>query len=392
MTPGLRTSLGAEGPFARGLYASVWLLTTLSASTGCALYWPEIPAPRVVGVVAAVAGVLVVFVARTRIVMGDLIASFSPQERMALIVLAAMAAIAPRLLYGPPGLALGLVVLHAPALLGTAREPGFARLYILAGLTLVHASLRLGDAVALALWILFFVLVCVAMSFERWFFALANAPPEDVAADPVMALRVGAARFAVAAAITLPLALFTPRFTPIAEVAARVERRGDGFVSLAPRSLEEISFRWYYEGLILVVMMLVTIWLIKLVRKLRRQFKAPPPESLGVPVVSPEIVRRAKAVRRARGDLAPRERIAALYEELSEGLAKENVGRAASQTPHEYLGRMEAAGVPPGPLAAEITDRFERARYGPETVTEAEAETFADRVKRALRSRQETTR
>jgi hypothetical protein len=389
MTLALRSSLGAEGAFARGLYACAWLVATLSASTGCVLFWTQVPPLRVVGIVAAAAGLLSVFAARTRIVMGDLIASLTAQERMALIVLAAMAALAPRLVYGPPGLALGLVVLHAPALLGTAREPGFARLYVLAGVTLVHASLVLGDAVALALWTLYFILVCVGMAFERWFFALAASPDTEIAASPMAALRTGGARFAVAAGITLPLALFTPRFTPIAEVAARNPRRGDGFVSLAPRALEEISFRWYAEGLLLVAMMLLTVWLIKLVRRLRRRFKAPPPESIGVPVAAPEVVRRARAAARARRDLGPRERIAALYEELSDGLAKENVGRPASQTPREYLARMETAGVPPAPLAGEITRLFERARYGPDEVTDGDAQAFAERVGRALRAKPE---
>lgn len=370
------TSGRPESRYSLALYTSTLLLATstsilgLTVAVGPLPVWANWSVPVIIGMILG-------FVFAARPVLGDSIRSLSHGEATAWWLLSgALFAMASVIFGGWIPLA-GLVALQIPALFTLVLERGYARYYVLCGLTfaLAVASARMLPIVSVVIIALFMLLMILTMAYENFFFGLENAPAgAQFTTSAWLPLRAAMVRFTICALATAPLILLTP----VPEPSQFDNSSGDTFEPRITGNIDS-SFTLLETFIYTMVLVLLLIGLGALLRwmrnRRRRRSDEMLPESIGMPVG--EFREIEKPTPPPLPDpRTPIGKVVFWYGRFSEKSEKRGRGRKPSETPEEFRRALLEDQVVPSEAVDTITSRFETARYASGEVTEQEAHEF----------------
>lgn len=378
------TSARPESKFALGLYAATLALACMSSVVGLNAAFPGLPL-WANAAVPCLLGACLGFVFAARPALADSIRTLSHGEAMAWWLLSGALFFCASFIFGRWLPLAGLVVLQIPAAFTLVGERGYARFYVLCGLTMALAmsSARIPSWVGLVALGLFLLLLGIVMAYETFYFGLENAPAgAQLGINPRLPLRAGLLRLGVTALLAAPLIRLTPVAPPrppAPDAGPRFTPRSSGNIDTSLTLVEAFVYT-----MLLIALLLVLGALMKWIRsKRRRKGVTELPESIGVPVVVTELGRAQESP--VEPDLrTPLGRMIHWYRRFTEGVARRGQARKPSQTPEEFrLTAVQTSAVPEA-AASRITALFEQARYAPGKPGEDEARKFERVVEETL--------
>ncbi|MBX7246289.1 MAG: DUF4129 domain-containing protein [Candidatus Sumerlaeaceae bacterium] len=384
MMDGKPLSISPETQFQFGAYAGAWALGTYTAAmTMLALGW-DIPLTICFAAPAIVLGLLLTVVAPGRHYIADFVRTFSPNEKAAYVALCIGIFLSPSLFARQWMPHAGLMVVLIPFAATLASPGAFAQFVVLCGITFALISVRFTEQQAFVFLAIFMLLVCVCLAYEFYFFTT-EAVPVLHPPDPWTPLAVAFKRFGLTVLVTAPWVAVIPTLRPVG-----IPRGIAGFRDRVPvaRNLDAASMssvELFYTFFSMIVVLALTILLIKLVQKLRRpKSQELMPESIGVPMGSPETVLRQTKKPTHLSATDPRATVIEWYRRLSIRLGALGLPRLASETPLEYQTELMKQPVIDGREIREVTGGFMRARYSAEEIAANDADAFAATVKSLL--------
>ncbi|MGI8905618.1 MAG: DUF4129 domain-containing protein [Candidatus Sumerlaeaceae bacterium] len=326
------------------------------------------------------------FAMASRVSMIDLWKTMEHNTRLALIVFLGLYFALTSMAPGHFSPFAGLVALHVPAALTLVSDRGFARLYILTGLTSAFAVLNFLPHVAACLLAVYGLLLFLTLSYENFFFRLLSQP----VSTPVsgwLPLLLAASRYILFAAPAWLLWRFVPTPPPFLFHPSDVDREQQRQRPISdPASFNASLVKAFLYTMALILLLLGLIAMLRYLHsKFRRKGGELLPESIGVPVGSLQKLSRAENQRTERGN-DPLAQIVKEYERFSTALRSDLAQRAPSQTPEEFATRLRNLAAIPGPLLSDITAEFSTARYAPQEVTWETAERFTGLIEQAVHS------
>ena len=329
------------------------------------------------------------FALAARTSMVEVWCTMEPNGRLAIVIMLAiyfsLACLAP----GRWTILAGLLALHIPAAITLVSERGYARLVLLTGLTSAFA-VSTWNAIAGTYAIgVFALLLFITLSYESFFFRIVSQPV-STRINSWLPAGLASWRFLLFATPTWLLWQYLPSPKPF---LIQPPGRPEEVVSHQSVNPEEFNSNLIKAFLYTMVMVLLLLALIAMLRYLHSKLKSKRgellPESVGVPIGSPQRMAREEKRRRAARPDDPLEQIVKEYERFSTALRSDLAHRNPSHTPSEFANRLRNLAVVPAPLLAEITSEFSNARYAPDKVTWENAEHFTSLVEQAIRTEQE---
>jgi hypothetical protein len=372
----------SEKVYTGSAYLPAALMMMFSA---CLLLWAELPAgdKHHALLAAPIAASLVWFAAMGRAYLADWVRQLSYQERSAMALLAAVAFIMPSVVLGRSALLAGLLVLHIPGCLGLVSASGFAQAYLLTGLSLIFVSHLLSEAAALVAWASYLLLFCVTCCSEHYLHTF-RAQSHGLAGNPTVPIRIGLARFALAASLTLPLGLLTPALQPVRGTAGAHGLNRPASPAVGAPLLDLSSPNFLYAVLGLFAILMLSALMLWLVRRLRNDAGEAVVGADDAPMETPVIRPLHRERQPRRHPTGTREQIVRLYAQMSEALTALNLGRGPDQTPMEYGHRLALSGRVPAGISEEMTQAFIKARYAAEEPAQEDVEYFRKLVRRIV--------
>lgn len=279
----------------------------------------------------------------------------------------------------------GMAALHLPAVLTLVSERGFARLYLLVCLTTCFSVIGWNPSASTYILAVVALLLFFTLTYETFFFRVI-AQPVSTRINAWLPAGLALGRYLLFAAPAFLLWRVAPSPRPF------LLQPGNAPVEEKQRTYNPQEFNGnlleaflYTMGLVLLLLGLIA-FLRYLHSKFRRKRGEVLPESIGVPVMSPQ--RMAREGKRRRGPRAddPLEQIVKEYERFSTSLKSERAHRDPSQTPQEFATSLRNIAALPGTLVGDITQEFSSARYATELVTWKTAEHFSALIDRAIQS------
>ena len=363
-----------------GLYISVALLAGFTTFVALATVFPEWPS-WVFGVVPGLAALVACLALISRDSLADVWRAMDNNARVAATVLvAALAFVAGVYPKGSWDITAALGAAQFMACFGLISTRGFARYYLVAGLTVVMAGLRIGVEQALVLFGVLVLLLALTFAYETFFFATQRTRLASYS-SPFLPLLAAAIRWLVAGGITWAILSMIPPLTPllsdIAFEAPKPQSSGESF------DMNLLKAFLYTMGLFLVM-----LGLIAFMRYIRRKFMRKgdglPVDGIGVPVAAP--TKLVPATRRPKPSFtgSPLERIIAAYNHFGQAPKLPEVRRRHSQTPEEYATALADRGTYQRRLVESVTQEFEKVRYGQQTPDDASAKQFVELVERTI--------
>lgn len=377
-------SIETRSPVQERTYACAWLLASLSSA---ALLISEMfrtggedfagrPVPAIVLPLAAdvlVAALLVTFASRARAYIADYFVTLETNEKL-LIVMASLAFFfVPTLLFRRFSVLTGLVALHIPVLIALVSAAGFARLYLLGGLSVAIATSVL-PAIA-GYWVAsgFGAALIITMAYDHfcWDTAGMHLRGPVSTAPPGLPLLLGLRAMAIPALAAVALTAITPLgprlvapqvAPPAQEVAVPppVLSEGDFSALLMKLMLESVAV-----ALLIVIFGTILLWY----RKKRRRRPDLPPETIGVPVGTAKTDRRSRENAADYAADTPRARVIRAYLRTLNALGEATrFERLAGESAADVFLRAAKQGISPRDEFREITNAFVLARYSNRSV------------------------
>ena len=368
-----------EATYRLGLWASsVALGVATAVPTGLVAWRAAAPSPWSLAAGAFLGyGAALLLVAGLRPALSDWLKGFSQNESLLGWLAVALAWLGGAVaLTGHWSPLAGLLAVQAVAVPALAREKGYARWYLLNGVTLAMACLSLPTHVAAWSMAAFGAALVSTLAQDSFFHSLLGAPREaGLGANPWTPSRVAARRFAYATPAAALLAWLTPaqRVRPLRPASEAVFRP-------LSRDRLDTGFAFFEAMAYTGVLALCLIGLAYLHRWLRdrrrRKRSAVAPESLGEPVGGIRRLRSEPPIEPHAVDHTPRGRIVAAFGRFAATAQLRGRPRQASETPREFADGLVAAMVLDRTPAEGIRDAFQSARYEARIPTEADAESF----------------
>ncbi len=234
----------------------------------------------------------------------------------------------------------GLAVLFFPLALGLVHPPGFARYYMLCGISIALATAGLSPQRGLPVLIAFSSLLVVCITLEAWFFSLMSRERRAPGTRrPVVhrnhILGLGLSRLGMAMGITVPVAALLstlPLDQPV------IQRSGRPLPRLAQSLDMDLSLLQFLVQSVVIMMGAICLALLYRWLESRRPKTMEEQENLAMATI--ETMEIGDTPRRTsqgkRKDLNARETILLLHDRLSEQLRRWTLQREPNQTIHQW--------------------------------------------------------
>jgi hypothetical protein len=365
-----------------GLYISGSLLTGFTTFVAVARVFPDWP-EWTFGVMPALAAFVACLALIGRESLADLWRAMDNNARVAATVLiAAVTFLAGVYPSGSWDITAALGAAQFLACFGLISPRGFARYYLVAGLTVITAGMRMDTEPALVVFAILALLLALTFAYETFFFATQHVRLASYS-SPFLPLAAVAFRWIIAGGLTWGILSMIPPLAPLfddmsfTKVESRPRGNGESF------DINLLKAFLYTMGLFVLM-----LGLIALMRYIRRKFmrkgEGLPVEGIGVPVSAPTKLARTSGRKKPSFTGSPLERIIAAYNHFGQAPKLPEARRRDSQTPEEYALALADKGTYQRRLVDSVTQEFEKARYGGELPDEESAKQFTELVERTI--------
>lgn len=386
MTPLPRREERAESHVVFGLFVSLMLTAAIPTTLVLLRNYPSLKLGVAIAGVGLTYALLLTIGLAGRDAISDLLRSGTPSQTVFLWAASGALFISPALFQGTFNFPAGVALLLIPITLVVGQEGGIARFLLLCGILFVASVTRIPEPQSYILLGAFAACFLSALSHSHFFQRLSRF---RTASNFGALIPLGnAVRQAAAAGFaTLVLLWLTPDLKPLQRLLLPASREFRRQSPVSQNTITEMSLlrQVVYSVLLLLVTVAALAFSRWLIDRLQRRGEAPVPESLGIPVGTSYAVDRAEKKATLTIPDEPREKIAAKFRQLGRDLERVGAARSPSQTAKEFLQEMVARDDLPKDQIIHFAQDFISSRYSGDSVSPAEAASYAKRVDRFLK-------